>query len=84
MSGYHIVKRLAICAGSTWYTDLEIAPHHHLQHQEELSIRDVTIPVDVINFESDYNSKVNPIKCHTKSKARSTHISVFLRVPHDC
>lgn len=30
---------------------LQIAPHHHLQHDEQLSITDVAVTVDIVDFE---------------------------------
>ena len=30
---------------------LEVVAHHHLEHQEELAVRDVPIPVHVVHLE---------------------------------
>ena len=32
---------------------LQIAPHHHLQHDKQLPVADVAIAVDVVDFESE-------------------------------
>jgi hypothetical protein len=34
---------------------LQIVANHHLQHQEELSIGDEPISIDIVHVEGDYN-----------------------------
>ena len=34
-----------------WGTNLEIASHHHLQHQEQLSVGDEPVSIHIVYFE---------------------------------
>lgn len=34
-------------------TNLEVTSHHHLQHQKQLSVGDVTVSVHIVDFERD-------------------------------
>ena len=40
--------------GLLYGTNLEVAPNHHLQHQEQLSVRDVAVSVHIVDLERDW------------------------------
>lgn len=32
---------------------LQVTPHHHLEHDEQFPVGDVTVPIDVVDFKSE-------------------------------
>ena len=47
----HAVKECVLGGGQT---NLKVTPNHHLQHQKQLSVRNVPVSVHIVNLERDW------------------------------
>jgi len=61
-------------------TDLQVVPHHHLQYQEQLAVRYVSVAIHIVNLERNWQRK---FKCQQKAlePRTRTYTSTFLLCP---